>query len=64
MKVENWNVVTDGGDIDNEGHWQGADICCLGCREQSTIAAGCAAQYMTIELYCFNCGETFAVRTI
>lgn len=50
----------DGGDINDTGHWRGADMCCLECRETSAMRIGITATYLLAALQCGECGETFA----
>jgi hypothetical protein len=50
----------DGGDIDNQGHWVGADMSCLECRETHPMRMGITATYLLAALRCGNCGEPFA----
>lgn len=56
------NVPThsDGGDIDDNGHWLGEDMCCLACRETRPMKIGPTSTYLLAELYCGECGEPFA----
>lgn len=50
----------DGGDIDNNGRWYGAEMCCRDCRETANMRMGMTATYMLATLECGECGEVFA----
>lgn len=50
----------DGGDIDDHGHWYGAEMSCLECRETTHMRMGITATYLLAALQCGECGETFA----
>jgi len=50
----------DGGDIDDNGHWYGAEMSCLECHETHQMRQGITATYLLATLECGSCGETFA----
>jgi transcription elongation factor Elf1 len=50
----------DGGDIDNHGHWVGAEMSCLECHETAEVRMGLTATYMLAAIECRECGEVFA----
>jgi hypothetical protein len=50
----------DGGDIDWDGQWEGAEMGCLDCRETAPMATGMTATYLVAALQCGECGEIFA----
>ena len=54
------DVIFDGGDIDNFGHWYGETMSCLECRETEAVRIGTTPTYMLAELHCGECGTTFA----
>lgn len=50
----------DGGDIDDHGHWYGAEMSCLECHETEAMRMSITATYMLAALRCGNCSEVFA----
>lgn len=50
----------DGGDINTNGQWRGAEVGCLECRETAAMHYGGTATYMVAQLECGECGEPFA----
>lgn len=50
----------DGGDIDDNGHWRGAEMGCLECRTTRRMVVGPTATYLLSVLRCGECGERFA----
>lgn len=60
--VDLYNVPKhfDGGDIDDNGHWRGAEMCCLECRETTAMHCGITSTYLLASLNCGECGESFA----
>ena len=52
--------VFDGGDIDNDGQWQGADMGCLECRETRPMRATATAAWCVAALCCGECRAPFA----
>jgi hypothetical protein len=56
---KNLNVITDGGDIDDNGSWYGAEMGCLECHETTQLRSGITPTYLLAELHCGECGTTF-----
>lgn len=54
------NPLFDGGDISNSGHWYGAEIGCLECRETSNMDLAATPKYLTNALCCSECGAELA----
>lgn len=51
--------IFDGGDIDSSGHWEGALMCCLSCRETEPMRYTITGTYMLFALECGECGQRF-----
>lgn len=50
----------DGGDIDHQGHWHGAAMCCLDCGETRPMRLGITPTYQLMALECGECYAIFA----
>lgn len=57
-------TITAPGDIDNKGHWYGAEMGCLECGLVRCLQADASPKVMTVDLICGGCGEKFGEYTV